>query len=1030
MTARRSLLLLAVVVPALLAGLWWQLDRGGREATLALPGPTPSGASLASGPVAGGPLALELARGDESTPTRAAPEAASAGTSEDPTQLHPSRVPRDARWLRGRVEFPPDVPPDEELWVIGEGARFFETEDSPRRHRVAVEPDGTFRVAFARRTQAKGRLTLEGRYLYLPEPAYPRLEDAAEEEVVLRPLVGACLEVTVLPPRAAAFERGVLEGVEVRTDEGPFQGESELVARRVDESVFQLGGLPPTRSWTIEATSPRFARARLADLGVEAGQVERVELALLRGATLSGTVLDASGAPCAGAEVAARPRTDTELPVPIDLEPGAKTSSDAQGRFVLVGVQPGPTRLRVRSPGHLQFELDLGDLPDGHERSGISVRLDRGRVIAGRVLWPDGQPAEGAELRLAQPRTFFGEVSMPQVVGELVTGPDGSFELGGLLEGACDLAVTAIHPDDRPDPASALSRLRARRAPRWTARLPEVQPGSRGLEVVLTRGGGLAGVAVDDRGRPVRSFSVSAMPRGDGILGASHLRPVRGRFQSAAGEFALEGLADGEWEVTVSATSHADSTARRIEIPGGGTERFVLARAASLEGTVRDPRGEPLASAQVRIDQSDGKGLELEAGAGGVFKAAELAPGRVTLRAQAEGHASSTPLELQLLAGQKREGLVLALRAGASIRGVIHPGQEVRAGRRVELSGPTHRATTSDSDASFAFEGLEPGEYQVALAAVSSGGEERQDWLLSLARRSQVDVTLAVGEEAQVVLGTPSPDEVRVRGRVLRKGEPVAGATVTVAERTQPGELSGGAKTDADGRYALTLERPGAWIFRVSRDTFGGAVSFEVDVPAGGASALDLVLPRARVLGRVTEPGGAPAAKVAVQLVRADDGGGGGVQSWLDRRRVTTDAGGAYAFDDVMPGEYKVVLGGPEGWTAFGRQRSASWARAEMPAKVEGEDDDARVDVELRPAGTVRGEVLGADGAPVAGAQVSVGPAGATFVVSEADGSFTYPGVAGHVEARARLDELESAPLQLDVPEGGEVFVRLVLEPR
>ena len=819
----------------------------------------------------------------------------------------------------------------------------------------------------------------------------------------------------------------MLDGVEVRTEEGPFQGEKELVARHIADGVFQLGGLATARSWTVEATSPRFARSRLADLGVEAGQVERVELALLRGATLSGTVVDPSGAPCVGAEVAARPQSDLELPIPIDIEPGASTVSDAQGRFVLVGVQPGPTRLRVRSPGYLQFELDLGELQDGIERAGIPVRLDRGRVIAGRVLWPDGLPAEGAELRLAQSRTFV-EIQMPQVVGELVTGPDGTFEFGGLIEGACDLAVTAIHPDDRPDPSSALSRLRSRSAPRWTARLAEVQPGSRGLEVVLTRGGGLSGTAVDDLGQPVRSFSVVAMPRGEGLLGQSHLRPVRSRFRSAAGEFSLEGLADGQWEVTLSATSHADSTPRRIEIPGGAAERFVLARAASLEGIVRDPRGEPLASAEVSIEHGGGKDLDLKAGAGGTFRAAELSPGTVTLHARAQGHASSAPLQLQLLAGQKREGLVLALREGASISGVIHPGQDERVGRGVQLRGPTGRTTTSDSDAAFRFEGLEPGEYEVALEPSTASGE-REDWLLSFAQRNEVGVTVGVGEAAQVVLGTPSPDEVRVRGRVLRKGQAVADATVTVADREKPGDLVGGARTDADGRYELTLEHPGPWLFRVSRGDFGGAVAFDVDVPAGGSTALDLELPLARVLGRVTQPGGTPAAGVAVQLVRAQEGQVDGSGSWLDRRRETTDADGAYVFEDVAVGEYSLTLGGPEGW---GRNpRHASYARTRVPAKVEGENDDTRVDVKLRTAGTVRGEVLGVDGAPAAGAYVSVGGEGnGQFVVTEADGSFSYPGVAGPVEARARTDELESDPQTVDVPEGGEVFVRLVLEAR
>ena len=100
-----------------------------------------------------------------------------------------SRVPRDAQWIRGRIEFPGETPADEELWVIAEGARFFENDDSPRRHRGKVEQDGRFAVAVGARTPRKAKLWVRGRYLYLAEPEYVEL--GGEEEVVLEPLAAA-----------------------------------------------------------------------------------------------------------------------------------------------------------------------------------------------------------------------------------------------------------------------------------------------------------------------------------------------------------------------------------------------------------------------------------------------------------------------------------------------------------------------------------------------------------------------------------------------------------------------------------------------------------------------------------------------------------------------------------------------------------------------------------------------------------------------------------------------------------------------
>src|SRR5690349_2548874 len=88
----------------------------------------------------------------------------------------------DALWIDGRVEFPDGTPPGEVLEVIALGRKFKNRE----LHRVKVEPDGHFRVAFAPGTKS-GRLDVDALHLFLDKPLTVRLsEDKLAKEIVLQ----------------------------------------------------------------------------------------------------------------------------------------------------------------------------------------------------------------------------------------------------------------------------------------------------------------------------------------------------------------------------------------------------------------------------------------------------------------------------------------------------------------------------------------------------------------------------------------------------------------------------------------------------------------------------------------------------------------------------------------------------------------------------------------------------------------------------------------------------------------------------
>ena len=95
----------------------------------------------------------------------------------------------DAIWVDGRVEFPDGTPGGEVVEVVALGRKFKNRE----LHRVKVEPDGRFRVAFAPGTKS-GRLDIDALHLFLDKPQPVRWSDGVlVKAIVLEPFLGGAL---------------------------------------------------------------------------------------------------------------------------------------------------------------------------------------------------------------------------------------------------------------------------------------------------------------------------------------------------------------------------------------------------------------------------------------------------------------------------------------------------------------------------------------------------------------------------------------------------------------------------------------------------------------------------------------------------------------------------------------------------------------------------------------------------------------------------------------------------------------------
>jgi hypothetical protein len=439
--------------------------------------------------------------------------------------------------------------------------------------------------------------------------------------------------------------------------------------------------------------------------------------------------------------------------------------------------------------------------------------------------------------------------------------------------------------------------------------------------------------------------------------------------------------------VTAEGFEPLDEAATRVEVPLAAPLEIVLRRQAAVTGVVLSPQGAPLAGARVeaRSGASSGRGFgggPFGGGGGGpsarsdekgAFVLSKLSPGAVRLVARADGFAPSEPRTVELDSGGSASDVVLQLRVGGRIEGVVYDANGAPdAGRMIVVGsfgpgsgGDMAGQSTSDAAGRFTIEHVTPGTHNlVATPRMNSLGRDSNPASM-MASLKMTSVEVFDGQTAQVVLGAPPAAPVKLSGRVTRADQPVREGTLTaIAEGGSMLESLKFAALGAQGDYALTLDKPGRYTLIVGRRMGdAGGIEFFVEIPAVAEHRLDLVLPGGAIRGRVVGPDGAPLRGVAV---RHELEGVGGLTMFDMGRPNTTDEQGAFEILSLAPGVYTVRAGG----AGFGA--SSAWGAAVRSGVTVGADSAAYVEFELQAPGTIAGVVRGAEGEPLADASVFV----------------------------------------------------------
>jgi protocatechuate 3,4-dioxygenase beta subunit len=739
--------------------------------------------------------------------------------------------------------------------------------------------------------------------------------------------------------------------------------------------------------------------------------------------TLVGKVVDASGAPVAGAEVRL-------IPGGLDGDPdmraatrATETAGDGTFRFSEAGAQGNS--LTIEKAGFARA-LEVG------LRGGVAARpivLGPGVSVSGVVNRADRRPAAGALVRLEGKSTTRW----------VETDAEGRFTIAHAAAGRATLAVDAGEAGfaRRPD-----------------VKLPLAD--GKPLAVGLTVPASLEGRVVDERtGR--------AVPRARLFLKGTDF----GRLARSGpdGAFRFRGVPARSYRLTVDEARYVPWVKNDIPLVPGETKRLDLALVlgATITGRIVDENGAAIAGAKGSLTRGAEnplaglarmfrRGRETSAFrtlADGSFKASRLAPGEnQRLVATHPDFERTTLAGVSLAGGSTKAGVAVVMRRGATVTGFAKDGNgqpvadvEVELGQSFSfrggrgglmaqvglVGGPGSRPRAkTGADGRFEIKGVSQGEY--SLSAQRSGfATERIDPVKVTDRGAEpVSITLVPG--------------ATISGSVRRRtGEGAEGFFVNAGASGRPAMLQGGRQiqpTGPDGQFLIEGLRSGqSYDLSVFGGTGLGPQKRGVTAPADGVEIT--VSDTGRIAGTALDArSGHPLTDFSVSY-EADRGGGGSVMRIVGRaagRAMGTGIGekreihaedGSFVLEDVPAGTWTVAV------TAKGYQPA-------HVASIVVEEGATRGGVEVKAvaAGSLKGRVTDAkSGRAIPNATVTHEAAGSgpgfgrlviasggdeAEITTDAEGRFEIEGLAtGRVKVSAKHPDYADGSEVADLKEGG-----------
>lgn len=397
-----------------------------------------------------------------------------------------------------------------------------------------------------------------------------------------------------------------------------------LKVKSAGDGTFVFAGIPP------DEHAQRGVRARHPDWPERfesipkiktVDDVETVTVTLRAGAKIEGVVVDPEGAGVVGARVELTSESTWEDGdgdgARAKAERTRVTGSRDEGAFMFGGLAPGRYGIRVDVRGYpTGWKNEITVDPQGRTQP-VRIQLENGRTLLGRVVADaDSTPVPEARVHV------WGKSGSANGVSDKT----GAFALDSVGRGPYEVRVTALGYAD--------------------LRLENQNPGGEGFLLRMKRLARVTGRVVDKKtDKPVTQFTVKGTTE-DPRRAGQRRNVLWIGCTSKDGTFAVT-MPPGKVAIVVEASGYAEAPEQSLTLEAGVDPpalEFAMSKGGSIEGTVRDARGDALQGVSIFIGKDDEAAMPTSSDteSDGYYFMADLAPGIYKVAAQRWG----LPLEI------------------------------------------------------------------------------------------------------------------------------------------------------------------------------------------------------------------------------------------------------------------------------------------------------------------------------------------------------------------------------------------------